>query len=54
MTTSSYSDIVSPKEFIVPIISGSELAQPQVSGALYLSGAKLYFMFGTPQLITSG
>jgi len=46
-------DIVIPSEIIVPSISGSLTAQPHISGALYISGAKLYFWMGSPKLITS-
>ena len=45
-------DVCAPVELIVPIPSVS--AQPTMSGALFLSGAKLYFSNGVvPVLVTS-
>lgn len=47
-------DSLAVKELILPIISGAATAQPTISGALFISGAKLYFvMAGTPVLVTS-
>ncbi len=51
--TELISDPISPGEIIIPTVSGSATAQPQFSGALFISGSKLYFHMGTPQLITS-
>ena len=46
--------VVAPKEFIVPQLSGSATAQPTISGALFMSGSKLYFAYGgVPVLVTS-
>ena len=43
-------DIVMPKELIVPFTN----TMPLMSGALIVSGAKLYFFDGTnPTLVTS-
>ena len=47
-------DLCIPKELIVPIVSGTASAQPTMSGALFISGAKLYFSIGgVSTLITS-
>jgi len=54
MTYPAIGDILIPKEIIVPAMSGSATAQPTMSGALFMSGSKLYFVAGgAPVLITS-
>ena len=54
MATYDGFNIVAPKELIVPMISGALAGQPQISGALFISGANLYYMIGlVPQKITS-
>jgi len=45
-------DLCIPSELIVPTRNVAA-QQPAISGALFLSGAKLYFVYGTPRLITS-
>jgi hypothetical protein len=46
--------VIAPKEFLVPIITGVRTSQPSASGALFISGATLYFSLGgVPQKITS-
>ena len=53
MTSYNYGDVIAPKELILPSISSAAL-QPIISGALFMSGAKLYFVTGgVPVLITS-
>ena len=42
-----------PSELIVPIASTTQSSQPQMSGALFLSGSKLYFWLAGDHLITS-
>ena len=51
--TELVSDICRPSELIVPV--AKDIAYPPtISGALFISGAKLYFTMGaTAQLITS-
>ena len=44
--------VVAPKELIIPAASITITEQPFISGALYLSGAKLYVHIGSPRLIT--
>ena len=46
-------DCLAPREFIVPIVNGTADQQPKVSGALFISGALLYFHAGTNRLVTS-
>jgi len=47
-------DICVPSELIVPTISGVLAAQPTISGALFMSGAKLYVRGATAaELVTS-
>ena len=46
--------VVAPRELIVPTVTKASTEQPDISGALFLSGAKLYFSLGaTKVLITS-
>lgn len=46
-------ELCAPRELIVPSFA-SGTGQPQISGALFLSGAKLYiFVGGKGELITS-
>ena len=40
-------DCLSPREFIIPQISTDGSETPRISGALFMSGAKLYFIVGT-------
>ena len=48
------SDVIAPKMLVVPIISGASIAQPIMSGALFISGSSLYFVAGSViQLVTS-
>lgn len=48
-------DSIAPKELLVPIVNGGiATTQPSISGALFISGAKLFFMLGnSPKIITS-
>ena len=53
MTTAEV-PIIAPKELIVPMVSGAAAGQPTMSGALFISGQKLYFSIGgISTLITS-
>lgn len=46
-------ELVAPREFILP--EPPIDAQPTMSGAMFLSGTKVYFvMGGAPVLMTSG
>ena len=48
-------ELCAPRELIVPHASKTQSEQPMMSGALFLSGAKLYLSLGlnTSELITS-
>lgn len=52
--SNAQTEVIAPKELIVPVISGTASAQPTQKGALYISGAKLYFYNGSvSEIITS-
>lgn len=44
-------ELCMPRELIVPVFA-SEVGQPRMSGALFVSGAALYIFLGEPKLIT--
>jgi len=47
-------DVSSPRQLIIPIVSGASTAQPATSGSMFISGSKLYFFAsGVAKLVTS-
>ena len=54
MTSGLTEEVISPREIIIPTVTGGIDAQPTMSGALFMSGAKLYVRGATAsELITS-
>jgi len=45
------SDVVMPRELIVPTVSGSAAVQPSLSGALFISGSNLVYAVGSAKYV---
>ena len=54
MSTYDVGDRLSPRELIIPIVSGTITNQPDFSGAMFISGAYLYVRTVSRLLLFSG